>query len=100
VTRKKTKKKRASYPEHAKLHAVALRSQTCGEFLEWLTEEKNLFVCRIDGENVRGPNYVPVSLSPTRLLAEFFEIDQDKIGAEKDAMVAELRAMNEGATDA
>lgn len=92
------------YPEHDKLHAIADKSQACGEFFEWLgsnewtlcevhshtnceRDECGFWACGLDkGE------YFPVRLSLNKLLAEFFDIDQDKLEAEKLAMLAELRS--------
>lgn len=126
------------YPEHAKLAAIADKSQVVGEFVEWLGslgvhlrewKETDLpeecsgeisYEC-LDG--IRGP--LPGSFFPAGhhgkcrtcggkgevivhhegwvpakpgmdLLSEFFEIDRDKIEAEKRAMLAKLQERNKG----
>lgn len=78
----------ASYPEHEKLKSVAEKSQTCGEFLDWLSNETGLVLCEFDDESQRS---FPTFRSTKSLLAEFFGIDQQKLEAEKVAMLDELR---------
>lgn len=78
-----------SYPEHEKLAKIGDQSQTVGEFLEWLTGTKGWTLAHV-------PDYyestlVPVSYTITTLLAEFFDIDQTKVEAEKRAMLDEMR---------
>lgn len=80
------------YPEHEKLRSVAEQSQVCGEFLDWLANEKCLHLAEwVDG----GPGYrsqilMCASYSTQRLLAEFFEIDLDALEREKRAMLEDL----------
>lgn len=93
-----------SYPEHEKLMAVAEKSQACGDFFGWLMERYTLGKyhthddsCRDeDGDPVRCDmgtrTLYPQNVSITRLLSEFFEIDEDKLEKEKLAMLEELRA--------
>jgi hypothetical protein len=78
------------YPEHIKLKAISARSQAIGEFLEWLTCKKGFTICQLHREE-----FMPVYTRTENLLAEFFEIDLDKIEAEKRAMLAELRRAHE-----
>lgn len=80
----------AKYPEHQKLRAVKDESQSIGMFIEWL-RSTNREICRMRF----GSEYFPIDRSIEKLLAEYFEIDLDKIEDEKDQMVDELRAMNE-----
>lgn len=70
--------RKEKYPEHAKLHAVKDKSQACGEFLRWLVEEKREF----EQTGFTGLQ---------DLLAEFFEIDQNRLEREKQQMLEELR---------
>ncbi len=67
------------YPEHGKLSVIASDSQLCGEFLDWLTCEKNISLKN---------NSIP------DLLSEFFNIDQAKIEQEKVLMLAQIRQAN------
>jgi hypothetical protein len=80
---------RKIYPEHRKLKAVVDRSQTIGEFLDWL-EEKGLWLANMD---VEGPRMSPYYYKKENILAEFFGIDLKKIEKEKLAMLEELRAL-------
>lgn len=77
------------YPECAKMAAVQDKSQAIGAFLDWLSE-KGI---------VLASYYEEAELSPYRtnieqLLAEYFEIDLDKVDKEKQAMIEELRREN------
>lgn len=80
------------YPEHEKLKKVADESQTCGEFLDWLKHEKG-FV--LHEWNERLQEYVVAWTPINTMLAEFFEIDQDRLEAEKRTMLEEIRRINE-----
>ena len=62
------------YPEHMKLRAISDESQAIYNFLEWCEEQGGT------GRSIRD------------LLAAHFEIDQDKIEAEKCAMLESIRA--------
>lgn len=79
-------------PEHDKLGQVREQSQACGEFLEWLGDAKKLVLCFYDDESEQ---YQPSHPGVTRLLAEFFSIDQDKLEAEKRAMLDYLARLND-----
>lgn len=78
----------ADYPEHEKLRAIRDQSQKAGEFLEWLQAEKGVSLMVGD---------FPLQTTTTRLLAEFFEIDLDKIEDEKRTMLEVLRRNHESA---
>ncbi len=93
-------------PELDKLHAVKDKSQACGEFVEWLKEHKIVLAkihehtdhCYEDGDRVCGASKDELVLDMTRLekhLANFFEIDLDKVEAEKRALLDEIRKVNE-----
>lgn len=91
------------FPEHEKMHAVKSRSQSIGEFLEWLRSEKGYVICErlrtSDGDEEEEDDdadyeLVPANLGITKLLAEFFKIDLEKIEAEKRQMLDQLRAAN------
>lgn len=75
----------SAYPEHEKLQAVKEQSQICGEFLEWLHQKH--FVIAVYAGNELVPSYQRT----TTLLAEFFEIDEDKLEDEKMQMLEEFR---------
>jgi hypothetical protein len=78
------------YPEHDKLHKIQDQSQACGEFIDWL-ESQGLHLCEADPESGR---YWPTHRPLRGLLADFFGIDQRKIDAEKEQMIAAMRALN------
>lgn len=61
-------------PECEKLTAASSESQVIGEFIEWLQET----YC----DDVEMPR-----VSIERLLAEFFEIDLDKVEVERRALL-------------
>ncbi len=94
------------YPEHDKLHAVVDRSQAIGEFLEWLSSEKDAVLCgpphrhsRHDCRDEDGSlacdtreGERPLFCNNIQdLLAEFFSIDRAKLEAEKLEMLEEIR---------
>lgn len=82
----------SKYPEHDRLKALDGANQTVGNFIEWL-HEQGMEIGRF--EKMRGfsdPQFVPITKSRDALLAEHFDIDRDKLEAEKRAMLDELRA--------
>jgi hypothetical protein len=93
------------YPEHEKLRAVQERSQSCGEFLEWLQSEKGIVLAEYVTPTWKELGYsakprkpieqrlVPCTINVTKLLAKFFGIDAAKLDAEKDAMLDVLRGV-------
>ena len=77
----------SGYKMHEKLHKVALLSQACGEFLDWL-QTKGLCLGRWDKHD---ETLIPAQANRTKLLAEFFEIDLDVLEAEKRDMLDSIR---------
>lgn len=77
------------WPEHIKLTAISDQSQACYDFIDWLETEKGYRLCYVP----RNSNtHEPIQHSMRGLLAEFFEIDMDKVEAEKRAMIEALRS--------
>ncbi len=74
------------YPEHEKLNGIKDKSQFLGEFIEW-AQSKGMTFCEYSED---GEGMYRVQKSINTLLAEFFEIDLNKIAEEKDAMLKEL----------
>jgi len=72
----------SDYPEHEKLKAVKDRSQAIGKFIEWLETDKRMAICHNDGQG-----YWPTGTPITKLLAEHFEIDLDRLEDEKRQMM-------------
>ena len=73
------------YPEHDKLKAVKDKSQAIGEFLEWLHDDRGMVLAERDERN----DLFISPLSIRALLAEFFEIDEQRLDDEKRAMLDE-----------
>lgn len=114
----------AEYPEHDKLHKVVDDSDTIGQFLDFglpkqgivLYEERDFececywchrdegtrsewhrkVECKFNKDETKAlvPKWVPTYKTIQQILAEYFNIDQDKIDAEKDEMLAAMRAFN------
>jgi len=85
------KKAPSKYPEHVKLQAINGKSQACYDFLQFLST-KGILLGRYDNMSGRLVTTAPPVME---LLAEFFEIDMNKIEAEKRAMVEECVKLNE-----
>jgi hypothetical protein len=79
---------KTQYPEHVRLKAISQFSQKIGEFVDWLGES-DIQLCKPDRYG-----YTPVRISIQKLLADFFNIDLDKIEEEKQQMLEEMRALN------
>ncbi len=75
------------YPEHEKLRAVSEQSQVIGEFLDNCC----FTLCEYSHEL---DEYCPVQYSIQEVLAKYFNIDLNKIEAEKRQMLETLRAAN------
>jgi hypothetical protein len=82
--------KEAPRPEHRKLAAVKDKSQTCGEFLDWL-EEQGIFLCTHQAGHNWPTHY---NENRTEMLARFFEIDLKELEREKVNLLDEIRAAN------
>ena len=76
-----------TYPECEKLKKVHEKSQTIGEFLEWLEGEKGV-VLMVEKEDETYP--ISFQYHTEGLLAEYFEIDLKKVEAERREMLADL----------
>lgn len=76
------------YPECRKLHSVREQSQKIGEFLHWLVDQ-NIHLAKFDSDgDVLEAHYE----STEKLLARFFEIDLEKVEAERRAIIEELQS--------
>lgn len=80
------------YPECEKMDAIRDQSQAIGEFLEWLSHDKNFSICSFynPGDHCFG-EFRPITDGVEQLLAEFFCINLKKIEKEKRQMLDELR---------
>ncbi len=78
----------SQYPEHEKLAAVKDKSQVIGEFLDNGLPDGVVFA----EWNRRGDMLNPVRCDIQAWLADYFGIDRDKLEAEKQQMLDEIRA--------
>lgn len=81
------------YPEHDRQAKVVDQAQAIGDFLTENTQGYML------GEWFKPEGYhearlFPVSKPVQQILADYFQIDLDKIEAEKRQMIAAMQAMN------
>ncbi|KKN98991.1 hypothetical protein LCGC14_0142360 [marine sediment metagenome] len=74
------------YLECEKMAAVRDQSQTIGGFLEWLQDEKHLFICNRENEE-----YWPIHSRIEQWLADYFDINLNKVEEEKCKMLYDLR---------
>ena len=79
------------YPEHEKQRAVKTRSQAIGDFLDWLTSEKEICLHKWSEYYKK---YYPSCIKTEDLLAEFFDIDLKVVENEKLTMLEEIRKTN------
>lgn len=111
----------SDYPEHDKLSKISDQSQAIGEFLNWLADVKEVLLaqyavesricrncdhedphegeecgeCGCDRQPVRNPDRIyPYRGRKTKLLAEFFGIDENRLEDEKRAMLDTMREAN------
>jgi len=75
-------------PELEKMRAYAECSQNIGEFIDWLTDEKRVVFALWDDDGDTGERIlIPTCLSMNVLLAEFYNLDLDKIEEERRAIL-------------
>lgn len=79
-------------PECDKLSKISDQSQIIGEFLEWLTNERSIQICILD--NFSG-KFLPYRFSMEQLLAEYFDIDLDKVEQERRLILKNLRSKSD-----
>lgn len=75
----------SDYPEHDKLKAISEESQTIGAFLD----NSEYHICEYDERHGR---FFPAPKSITQILADYFDIDLNKIEEEKRQMLESLRS--------
>lgn len=79
------------YPEHEKLAVIQGKSQTIGEFLNWMPEEGYHIGVYVQDPEWLDEQFLPTNFSINELLAKYFEIDLDKIEDEKRQMLKSIR---------
>jgi hypothetical protein len=91
------------YPEHEKIVALKGDNTKIGDFLTWL-DEQGVRLCKLEEDDedeaanrrrARARDYVPWNQSIEKILAAYFEIDQAKLDAEKQAMYNALRGVEQ-----
>jgi hypothetical protein len=88
------KNKQPSCPECEKLAAVSKESNKIGEFLEWLTDDNGVTFARWDDNHERWECHSFDYLSINQLLAEYYDIDLDKVEDERRVLLEWIREMN------
>lgn len=83
-------KQTPEYPEHEKLVLVSDKSQAIGEFLDWINSRKGYVI----GKYIENDYLMPVYEGTSQILAEYFDIDLDKIEQEKLAMIESCQKLN------
>lgn len=87
--------KASDHPEHDKLATVKDASQAIGEFIDYGLPRMGLVICEEPGtRRNRSLRPVPTSRSIQSMLADWFDIDEQALEAEKRAMLAALQEMN------
>lgn len=81
------------YPEHAKVRAVQEESQSIGNFLDWLSAEHGVTLCRKDPAYTGDFSpYEAIRERFEQTLAAYFGIDLDRLEAEKQSILDDLHA--------
>lgn len=80
--------KMSEYPECEKLLAVSKESNSIGQFLDWLTGEKGFELGKYPEDT---DHLVPAVYNIEKLLAEYFDIDLDKVEEERLSILASLQ---------
>lgn len=78
-------------PECEKLSKVSEESNKIARFLNWLQDKKDYDICEYSGNDWAG-YFNPVDLSTEQLLAEYFEIDLNKVEDERRALLDWIRS--------
>lgn len=94
------------YPEHEKLDKIHEKSNSIGDFLEWLSSVKQIRFAKWITEPVENPFgketsidvFIQQNMEIEKWLAEYFNIDLKKLEEEKQTMLKELRKLNEKET--
>lgn len=83
-------------PECEKLAAVSEESNKIGAFLDWLQEEHETVLSYFSGDgNLYAHTMYSGDNGINRLLAEYFEIDLDKVERERCALLEWLQEQHE-----
>lgn len=102
MAKRKTKKVAPiSTPELDKMRAVQEQSQAIGSFIEWLSTKdyvigRHLTMEEVDqlGLDPDETNIIPVYSSIEKILAEYFEIDLNKVEQERTKLLEQIQDAN------
>jgi uncharacterized NAD(P)/FAD-binding protein YdhS len=87
--------KQPDCPECEKLSAVSKESNRLGEFLDWLEHEKGFVIAEWDKEDAyKDNNLYPTHIPYNTLLAEYFNIDLNKVEKERSVLLEYIRKNN------
>lgn len=78
------------YPEHEKLEAIRDQSQIIGEFLEWLSSQ-GIHLAKWHSHATGWDESVPLFMRIEDILAQYFDIDQNRLEDEKQEILDSLR---------
>lgn len=76
-------------PECDKLKIIQPDSQKIGAFLEWLSDQ-GLQICRLEDMSV-DDMWIPDYVNIQKRLEKYFEIDMNKVEAEKRAILESIQ---------
>lgn len=79
-----------NYPELEKIQAVKETSQAIGEFLAWLSGQ-GIILGRFEAvDGLDGEWIMPIYRQNNQLLADYFNIDLNKVEKERMALIESL----------
>ncbi len=82
----------SKYPEHEKLKKVKDEKNLIGDFLDWLRSDTDRVIAEyVDVGDFADERLVPKSESISDILADYYDIDQEKLEQEKQQMLESLR---------
>lgn len=86
------------YPELDKMKAAREKSAVLSDFLDWM-DENGIRLCRNNPDHywAKGGEYYPITENYEQLLAQYFNIDLNKVEEERRRILDEQRALNERA---
>lgn len=86
------------YPELDKMKAAREKSAILSDFLDWMNEN-GIRLCRNNPDHywAKGGEYYQITESYEQLLAQYFNIDLNKVEEERRRILDEQRALNERA---
>jgi hypothetical protein len=78
-------------PELDRRSKILGESHKIGEFLDWLNQRGIHLATYEEWDEYRDPMLTPLTVSYERLLADYFEIDLQRVEAERRAILEHLR---------